>query len=107
MLNEQLQKEINQEANDYANTEVCDWGKIQGNNQLDKWEIAHDAYRDTAMKYAEKWQQAQQLVERYEKALKEIETIIEQAINEAIFVDEWAISLVIKKALTPKTGSDE
>lgn len=55
----------------------------------------------------EKWQSAQQLVERYEKALKEIQGHIKKAQNESIFVNEMAIALIIAQALTLKTGSDE
>jgi hypothetical protein len=59
MLNEQLKTKIEQDAKDYANLEICDWGKIQGNRQLHDWELAHEVYKDAAEAYVEKWQEAE------------------------------------------------
>lgn len=54
----------------------------------------------------EKWQSAQQLVERYEKALKEIQEHIKKTLK-GNTVNIMGISLIIAEALTPKTGSDD
>lgn len=116
MLNEQLQKQIEQEAEsntlDFKDNNDYQAGKIDGYKE--GYEIAGEIY-------AEKWQSAQQLVERYEKALKAIISPIAYLQRKA--VDEGAIlggqmaqylannvsflQEIATKALTPKTGSDE
>lgn len=52
----------------------------------------------------EKFQSAQQLAERYEKALKQIEQMSDPGDYWKAIIDMKAIAT---EALTPKTGSDE
>lgn len=103
-LTPELQKQIEQKAKDYANLEICDWGKIQGNNQLDKWELAHETYIDAAEVYAEKWQEEKERVDRYEKALKLIEQMSDPGDYYKAICDMKAIA---SEALNPKPTTND
>ena len=92
MLNEQLQKQIEQEAKAYASLfKHGEDFRILG-------------YKDGAIRFADRLQEAQQLVERYEKALKQIEQMSDPGDYWKAIIDMKAIA---SEALTPKTGSDE
>lgn len=117
MLNEQLQKEINQEAKAGQHTHPgTDYG--HGFNK------GYDSgYKFAGEKYAEKWQQAQQLAERYEKALKFILKWEFPPTGQFWDIDKLQpmsyaacygsngerdfMRNVATEALTPKSGSDE
>lgn len=98
MLNEQLQKQIEQEGAQAASMQFHPkWSPDQNT-------ACRITYSQGATEYAKKWQQAQQLVERYEKALKQIEQMSDPGDYFKAICDMKAIAT---KALTPKTGSDE
>lgn len=115
MLNEQLQTELDQEAKAEAK-------KLTGRVPI--FRMGYEAgHYDGAEKYAEKWQQAQQLVERYEKALKFILKWEFPPTGQFWDIDKLQpmsyaacygsngerdfMRNVANEALTPKTGSDE
>lgn len=58
-------------------------------------------YKKGATPYAEKWLESKQTKDRYEKALKEIQSHIKSAHNTSSSVNEMAIALIIAEALTP------
>lgn len=95
MLNEQLQKELDQEAKAAAK-------KMTGRVPI--FRMGYEAgHYDGADKYASKWQEEKELRERYEKALKEIARKL-AGINDTVTND---IERIANEALPPKTGSDE
>lgn len=88
MLNEQLQTELDQEAKAEAK-------KLTGRVPI--FRMGYEAgHYDGAGKYAEKWQEAEQRAERYEKALKLIRDM------DHISPDAYAMKLKAYWALTPK-----
>lgn len=93
MLNEQLQKEMEQEAK----AEVA---KIT--DRIPAYKFGYeDGYYDAGQKYAAKWQEAQRRADRYEKALKEI-------YGHAGFVpNKHEMITIAREAITHKTGSDD
>lgn len=97
MLNEQLQRQIEQEAASDASS----YGYATG-TEVD--EDLQSVYRYAAGKYAEKWQAAEQRADRYEKALNLISQMSDPG-------DYWVAICKMKSiaadALTPKTVSDE
>lgn len=67
--------------------------------------LDYEEYKRLEKQPAEdKWQEAQQLVERYEKVLKEIEQMSDPGDYYKAICDMKSIA---SEALTPKTGSDE
>lgn len=104
MLNEQLKKQIRNEATSSA----ANFHYYPGSEQFEDMETA---YETGAFKYAEKWQSAQQLVERYEKALIKIVSLSCKVDSRNAILELKSIaSMAVAKeneAPTPKTGSDE
>lgn len=72
MLNEQLQKQIEQEAEDYASVQIGDKAKFIGHHDSRRWDDAKEDWEAGAEHYATLWQAAEEKADRYEKALKEI-----------------------------------
>lgn len=92
MLDEQLRKQIEQEADVItARMDDCEAGKIKG---------FEEEYIKAGERYAEKMQRAEAHAERYEKALKEI-IALRRPLN-----DDTAV-LIALQALTPKTSNDD
>lgn len=94
MLNEQLQKQIEQEADDLAtNSEKPDGFRFG----------LEDGYIPGATKYAEKWQHEKELRERYEKALNAILNTNHDNHERVIL----KVKSLATEALTPKTSTDD
>lgn len=118
MLNEQLSPELQKQIEQEAKSSAADFNYFPGSEECEDLESAYTA---GATKYAEKLQEAQQLVERYEKALKAIISPIaylqRKAVDEGAILDGQMaqylannvsfLQAIATKALTPKTGSDE
>lgn len=117
MLSEQLQKQIEQEAAQAASMQFHPkWSPDQNT-------ACRITYRQGATEYAEKWQEAQQLIERYEKALKFILKWEFPPTGQFWDVDKLQpmsyaacygsngerdfMRNIANEALTPKAGSDE
>lgn len=103
MLNEQLQTELDQEAKAEAK-------KLTGRVPI--FRMGYEAgHYDGAEKYAEKWQEAQQLIDETTEKIIDLMDFVAEAKGQ--ISDEEIISQVRKslpgllEALTPKTGSDE
>lgn len=117
MSSEQLQKQIEQEAIDGTKVRAESEGDIGWNQG---YELGYEAAGE---KYAMQWQEAQQLVERYEKALKFILKWEFPPTGQFWDIDKLQpmsyaacygsngerdfMRNVANEALTPKTGSDE
>lgn len=98
MLSKQLQDQIEQEAIDGTKVRAENAGDVGWNQGYER------GYEAAGEKYAEKLHEAQQLVDRYEKALKQIEQMSDPGDYFKAICDMKAIA---SKALTPKTGSDD
>lgn len=103
MLNEQLQRQIEQEAEAIA-------ANLNDNNDYQAGVIngTKAGYEAAGEIYASKWQEEKELRERYEKALKEIQAkaVFPKTENEA-GVTIYDILKLCNEALTPKTSNDE
>lgn len=100
MLSKQLQDQIEQEGSERA----------EGWQDKMKSQIAKTEYESGAEKYAEKWQEAQQLVERYEKALKDFANRLNEVCGQNGIITSgihFIIDDMLMFPLAPKTGSDE
>jgi hypothetical protein len=71
-ISPELLKQIEQEAEHYANVEIGEKAKFIQHPLSDQWDIAKEGYEDGAEPYALKWQQAEQLIEQMAKALDAI-----------------------------------
>jgi hypothetical protein len=71
-LSPELQKQIEQDAEHYANVQVGEKAKFIGHHLSHRWDDAKGDYETGAFSIAEKWQESEQRAERYEKALKAI-----------------------------------
>lgn len=90
MLNEQLQKQIEQEAKDEAKKLTC---------RVPMFKLGYEGgYGDAGEKYAVKWQEEKELREKYEKALREIWSLV-PAKHDMI--------AIAREALTPKQTTNE
>lgn len=97
MLNEQLQKQINDET-------VAGMHTHPGTDYGNGFNKGYDSgYKIAADKYAALWQAAEAKAERAEKALREIHDLIERAEDESIFVNEIAIRQILANHPHSKT----
>lgn len=132
MLKEQLQKQIEQEAEDYASVQIGDKAKFISHHDSRRWDDAKEDWEAGAEHYAALWQAAEvrinelhvelekysllinskikelntaeEKADRYEKALKLIEQMSDPG-------DYWIavtrMKSIASDALTPKSGEDE
>lgn len=96
MLNEQLQKQIEQEANKSASRLFNTHSKF----------IARTEYALGAERYAELWQAAEEKANRYEKALRQINSLATISDLKPGSVRGAEVCRIAKDALTPKTGEE-
>lgn len=95
MLNEQLQKQIEQEGKSSA----ANFNYFPDSTECEDLE---SSYATGASRYAALWQAAEEKAARYEKALKEI-----AAHTGGLIPQKHEMIAIAREALTPKTGEDE
>ena len=71
-ISPELQKQIEQEAEHYANVEWSEKAKHIDHRMSDRWDGSKEDYEAGAEPYALKWERAEQQLEQMAKALKEI-----------------------------------
>lgn len=102
-LSPELQAQIEQEAEHYANVQHTEKAKHIDHPQSHRWDDAKEDWEAGATTYASLWQEAEQRAERYEKALKQIEQMSDPG-------DYWLavcrMKSIASDALTPKTSTD-
>lgn len=97
MLNEQLQKQIEQEANKSASRLFNTHSRF----------IARTEYALGAERYADKWQESEEKAARYEKALEQIKNLATISNLSDGSVKGAQVLRIAREALTPKTSEDE
>lgn len=118
MINEELKQQIEQEAKDYANGEICDWGKIDMPALKNQWEQTLGDYIAGATTYATKLHHSDEvnkaleetnrgLVEQNKEAKNLLNEVFQK--HESGLLPDRFVYEKIKEFLypTPKTGSDE
>lgn len=90
MLNEQLQKKIEQEAEHYANVQIGDKAKFIGHHDSRRWDDAKEDWEAGAEHYAALWQAAEVRINELHVELEKYSLLINSKIKELNTAEEKA-----------------